>query len=36
MEPYCEFKASMICLFRVTIAGTSRHASDTRKIYEGQ
>ena len=27
---------SVICLFRVPGAGLSRHASDVRKIYEGQ
>ena len=26
----------MICLFRVLGVGLSRHASDIRKIYEGQ
>ena len=27
---------SIICLFRVPGAGLSRHASEIRKIYEGQ
>ena len=33
---YHDVKSSMTCLFRVPGAGISRHASDIRKIYQGQ
>ena len=36
MKAYCDFKASMICLFRVPGVKISRHASGIRKKYYRQ
>ena len=36
MKPDRDFKTSMIYLFGVPDFGITRHASDIRKIYEGQ